>query len=174
MYRHTDGYYRSRRNSFGISAFENCTGLTGVYISDVAAWCRIYFGGNKASPLEYAHNLYLNGALVTNLVIPGGVTKVGDYAFEHCMSITSVTIPEGCTTIGEYAFNNCQNITSATLPNSLTTGSFAFASCARMHATLPGGITYIGERLSTALPCLRISLLIRASSASVPSTHAAR
>ncbi|MCR5048355.1 MAG: leucine-rich repeat protein [Saccharofermentans sp.] len=137
----------------GISAFENCTGLTGVYISDVAAWCRIYFGGNKASPLEYAHNLYLNGALVTNLVIPGGVTKVGDYAFEHCMSITSVTIPEGCTTIGEYAFNNCQNITTATLPNSLkTVGSFAFASCARMHATLPGGITYIGERAFNGAP----------------------
>jgi hypothetical protein len=137
----------------GISAFENCTGLTGVYISDVAAWCRIYFGGNKASPLEYAHNLYLNGALVTNLTIPGGVTKVGDYAFEHCMSITSVTIPEGCTTIGEYAFNNCQNITSATLPNSLTTvGSFAFASCARMHATLPGGISYIGERAFNGAP----------------------
>ena len=137
----------------GISAFENCTGLTGVYISDVAAWCRIYFGGNKASPLEYAHNLYLNGALVTNLVIPGGVTKVGDYAFEHCMSITSVTIPEGCTTIGEYAFNNCQNIATATLPNSLkTVGSFAFASCARMHATLPGGITYIGERAFNGAP----------------------
>lgn len=137
----------------GISAFENCTGLTGVYISDVAAWCRIYFGGNKASPLEYAHNLYLNGALVTNLTIPGGVTKVGDYAFEHCMSITSVTIPEGCTTIGEYAFNNCQNITSATLPNSLTTvGSFAFASCARMHTTLPGGISYIGERAFNGAP----------------------
>lgn len=137
----------------GISAFESCTGLNGVYISDVAAWCRIYFGGNKASPLEYAHNLYLNGSLVTNLTIPAGVTKIGDYAFEHCMSLTSVTIPEGCTTIGEYAFNNCQNITSASLPNSLkTVGGFAFASCARMHTALPGGITYIGERAFNGAP----------------------
>ena len=137
----------------GISAFESCTGLNGVYISDVAAWCRIYFGGNKASPLEYAHNLYLNGALVTNLTIPGGVTKVGDYAFEHCFSLTSVTIPEGCTTIGEYAFNNCQNITTASLPNSLTTiGSFAFASCARMHTAIPAGVSYIGERAFNGAP----------------------
>ncbi len=139
--------------AIGISAFESCTGLTGVYINDVAAWCRIYFGGNKASPLEYAHNLYLNGALLTNLTIPAGVTKVGDYAFEHCMSLTSVTIPEGCTTIGEYAFNNCQHITTATLPNSLTyVGSFAFASCANMHTSLPGGITYIGERAFNGAP----------------------
>ncbi len=139
--------------AIGISAFESCTGLNGVYISDVAAWCRIYFGGNKASPLEYAHNLYLNGALLTNLTIPAGVTKIGDYAFEHCMSLTSVTIPEGVTTIGEYAFNNCQNITTATLPNSLTTvGGFAFASCARMHTSLPGGITYIGERAFNGAP----------------------
>ncbi len=137
----------------GISAFESCTGLNGVYISDVAAWCRIYFGGNKASPLEYAHNLYLNGALITNLTIPDGVTKVGDYAFEHCYSITSVTIPEGCTTIGEYAFNNCRNITTASLPNSLTTiGSFAFASCAQMHTGIPAGVSYIGERAFNGAP----------------------
>ena len=137
----------------GISAFESCTGLNGVYISDVASWCRIYFGGNKASPLEYAHNLYLNGALVTNLTIPGGVTKVGDYAFEHCFSLTSVTIPEGCTTIGEYAFNNCQNIATASLPNSLTTiGSFAFASCARMPTAIPAGVSYIGERAFNGAP----------------------
>ncbi len=137
----------------GISAFESCTGLHGVYISDVAAWCRIYFGGNKASPLEYAHNLYLNGQLVTNLTIPAGVTKVGDYAFEHCYSITSLTISEGCTAIGEYAFNNCSNLASATFPNSLNSvGSFAFASCARMHASLPGGISYIGERAFNGAP----------------------
>lgn len=137
----------------GISAFESCTGLQGVYISDVASYCRIYFGGNKASPLEYAHNLYLNGAPLTNLVIPGGVTKVGDYAFEHCWTITSVTIPEGCTEIGEYAFNNCRNITTASLPNSLrTVGGFAFASCAQMHTALPGGITYIGERAFNGAP----------------------
>lgn len=139
--------------AIGISAFESCTGLNAVNINDVAAWCRIYFGGNKASPLEYAHNLYLNGALLTNLTIPGGVTKVGDYAFEHCFSLTSVTIPEGCTTIGEYAFNNCRNITTASLPNSLTTiGGFAFASCARMHTAIPAGVSYIGERAFNGAP----------------------
>lgn len=56
---------------FGISAFENCTGLTGVYISDLAAWCRIDFGGYLANPLQFAKHLYLNGSEVTNLQIPG-------------------------------------------------------------------------------------------------------
>jgi len=139
--------------AIGISAFESCTGLKGVYISNIANWCNIYFGGNKASPMEYAHKLYLNGELITNLTIPGSVTKVGDYAFEHCTSLTSVTFESGVTKIGEYAFNGCTNITSASIPATVTyIGSFAFASCAKMSATLPSSVSYIGERAFNGCP----------------------
>ena len=51
---------------FGISAFENCPGLTGVYISDLAAWCRIDFGGYLSNPLYGAKRLYLNGVELTD------------------------------------------------------------------------------------------------------------
>lgn len=61
--------------------------LTNVYITDLAAWCNICFSENEniptpmygfrsSNPLEYADNLYLNGRLVTDLVIPDSVTSI--------------------------------------------------------------------------------------------------
>ena len=134
-------------SAIGISAFESCYSLRAVYIDDIASWCRIYFGGNKASPMEYASNLYLNGILVTDLTIPATVDSINDYAFEHCKAITSVTAQEGLTRIGEYAFNGCSALTSVSLPSTLkTVGAFAFASCAQANIMLPTSITSIGER----------------------------
>ena len=50
-------------------AFADCNSLTRVYISDLEAWSKITFDGLSANPLYYARNLYLNGGMVTDLVI---------------------------------------------------------------------------------------------------------
>ncbi len=97
-------------------AFYECSSLTGVYISDIASWCAIDFVDSYANPLYYANNLYLNNELVTELVIPEGVTSIGNYAFNGCSSITSIEIPSSVTSIGYYAFEGCSNITTATIP----------------------------------------------------------
>ena len=39
-----------------------------------------------------------------NVVVPDGVTSIGDLAFAKCSSLTSITIPESVTSIGEEAF----------------------------------------------------------------------
>ena len=114
-------------------AFYGCSGLTSVHIADLAAWCRISFGDSYANPLYYAHNLYLNGTLVTNLVIPVGVTIIGDLAFSGCSGLTSVTIPNSVTSIGQYAFYNCSGLTSVTIPDSVTDLSeTAFDGCGKL------------------------------------------
>ena len=46
--------------SIGVSAFNGCSGLKEVRITDLKAWCDIDFGSN-ATPLYYAHHLFLNG-----------------------------------------------------------------------------------------------------------------
>ena len=113
--------------SIGDWAFEGCSGLEKVEINDIAAWCGIPFGSH---PFSYAHDLYLNGKLVTDLVIPAGVTSIGDYAFSWCSSLTSVTIPDSVTSIGNYAFGGCSSLTSITFPDSVTwIGDRAFSGC---------------------------------------------
>ena len=102
--------------SIGGYAFSGCSGLKEVHITDLAAWCAIEFGVNSANPLYYAHNLYLNDELITDLVIPDGVTSISEYAFRDCSSLTSITIPNSVTSIGIVAFWNCSSLTSITLP----------------------------------------------------------
>ena len=134
--------------NIGLWAFYGCSGLTSVHISDLAAWCGILFDAlyylpsgdsGGTNPLTYAHNLYLNGTLVTNLTIPDGVTRIGNEAFVGCSGLTSVTIPDSVTNIGYCAFSGCSGLTSVTIPDSVTNiMSLAFEGCSGLtSATLP-------------------------------------
>ena len=115
--------------SIGSDAFYCCTGLSSVNISDLATWCLIEFG-DYGNPLAYANHLYLNGKEITDLVIPTGITKIGDYLFQGCYGLTSVTIPQDVTSIGKYAFEDCSNLSSVIIPQSITNiGRKAFAKC---------------------------------------------
>jgi len=121
--------------AFGSNVINGCSGLTAVHISDLAAWCNINFSASTSNPLYYAKNLYLNGTLVEELVIPDGITKINDYAFYNCSSLTSVTIPNSVTSIGKNAFINCKSMVSVTIPNGVTSiGSSAFVGCSSLNA----------------------------------------
>lgn len=52
------------------------------------------------------HDLYIDGKLMTDVVIPEGVTEIKAGAFRYA-NITSVTIPDSVTSIGLYAFDGC-------------------------------------------------------------------
>ncbi len=129
------------------SAFYNCSGMTAVYITDISAWCNIFFEDTYSNPLyNNVGNLYLNGELVTDLVIPKGVTALKSYAFIGCKSIKSVTIPDGVKTIDYQVFRYCSNLETITIPNSVTiVNGNSFDGCTSLKSiTLPEGVTYIG------------------------------
>ena len=85
--------------SIGKDAFYDCENIKDVYITDLSAWCNINFydpspfPGDIPNPLYYGANLYLNDVLVTELVIPDGITEIKRHAFRGCESIKSVVIP---------------------------------------------------------------------------------
>jgi len=116
--------------SIGEKAFLGCTELTGVYITDISKWCEISFSNHDSNPLYYAKKLYIDGVLVTELVIPNGVTEISSYAFYGCTEIKSVTIGESVTSIGSAAFENCVSLTSVTIGNGVTSIDYsAFYGC---------------------------------------------
>ena len=133
--------------SIGDYAFAGCCKLKEVHITDIAAWCKINFCETASNPLSFANNLYVNGILVKDLVIPNSVTSIKDSAFSCCSSLTSVTIPNSVTSIGDRTFEGCEGLTSITIPNSVTSiGGYAFQGCSNMTSiTIPNGVTSIGE-----------------------------
>ena len=64
--------------------------------------------------------LYLNGQLVTHLIIPGTVTIIQHEVFEGCDNIEKVTISEGVQEIKSEAFMGCSNIRVLNIPKSIT------------------------------------------------------
>ena len=122
--------------------------LKAVYISDLTAWCNMEFGGTfKSNPIEFGAKLYLNNNLVTDLVIPDGVTSIGSEAFAKYQYLTSVTIPDSVETIGWGSFSGCDNLTKVTLGNGVTnirTG--AFSSCSSLkNIAIPDNIVSIEQ-----------------------------
>ena len=130
--------------SIGIGAFSSCNNLDEVYITDIAKWCSIDFGGN---PLHYANNLYLNGSLITDLIIPDGVTGINDYAFENCNSIINVTIPKSVVNIGKLAFSGCEILTNIDISDGVENiDESAFAYCVRLKKiSIPASVKKIGK-----------------------------
>lgn len=132
--------------SIGDYAFFAC-GLEAVNISDLSAWCKIDFFNSTSNPLYYAHNLYLNGDLLTHLTIPADITKIKNSAFSGCSSLTSIDLPDGLTEIENNAFEYCSGLTSIELPNGLTTiRSGTFGGCTGLTSiNIPAGVTSIGS-----------------------------
>ena len=83
---------------------------------------------NESIDAIYLYAFY--NSRLTSVIIPDGVTSIGDYAFEGCTSLTEITIPDGVTSIGDYAFEGCTSLTEITIPDGVTSiGYYAFASC---------------------------------------------
>lgn len=129
------------------NTFTNDTALKAVYISDLEAWNNIHHNSTASNPLNYANNLYLNGELVTNLVIPNGVTIINRYTFPNAKCIKSITIPKTVTLIDTLAFQGC-GAESVTFEDNSTLqelGNSVFNDCNSLTSiTIPASVIEIG------------------------------
>ena len=129
-------------------AFNRASAITRVEIEDLAAWCNVTIASTvESSPLEQGAALYLNGELVTDLVIPDGVTSVSAKTFEGCTSLKSVTIPDSVTAIGKSAFDSCPNLETVSIGDGVKTiGETAFSFCGNLQSiSIGSGVTSIGH-----------------------------
>lgn len=128
------GYYYDNNGSLQYGYFSNSHLLKAEFAS-IESLCNISFGNNTANPLYYAHNLYINGEKIINLVIPETVNAIGDYALNGCTSIASLTISDSVKSIGNSAFNGCSRLASIDIPNSVTSiGYYAFNDCSYLKS----------------------------------------
>lgn len=161
-------------------AFNDCTNLKTVQISDLAAWCSIEFGSENGNPLALdGAKLYVGDQVITELVIPEGVTSIGSYAF--CgTSFRSVTIPDSVASIGhaafsgsaierlvlnaalidDSAFSNCTSLTSVTFKDGVHyINDWAFENCTALSSvTFGNGLLSIGDKAFSATAIKEITL----------------
>ena len=84
-----------------------------------------------------------------DVVIPNGVTTIGNGIFQFNTSITSVVIPDSVTTIGDNAFDQCESLKTVTFGTNsqLTTiGGSAFSFCPNIESiSISDSVTSIGK-----------------------------
>lgn len=105
-----------------------------------------------------------------NVVIPQGVSRIGDHAFLACGSMERLVIPSGVTAIGRAAFRGCRKLQRVSLPDGLIhIGDSAFRRCSSLHTiNLPDSLVAMGRyvflgcgRLETAAGSERVLTLAR-------------
>ena len=129
------------------NAFYGCNILQDIYITDIAAWCKIAGLGNLMYYGSNTKKLYINNELVTSIIIPDSVTSISSGAFRNCTELTSVTIPDSVKSIGDYTFFGCTGLTSIIIPHSvMSIGYDAFRNCSGLTSiTIPNSVTNIGK-----------------------------
>ena len=147
-------------------AFKDCDGLTSVRIP--ASVCRIeklafneccnleYLSVEEGNPcydsrenccaiIETASGTLIRGCI--NTVIPEGVKRIGEWAFDSTRGLESIIIPSSVKVIDDWAFCCCLDLGEIYLPESLEIiGKAAFFECYSIkRIVLPDSLKIIGS-----------------------------
>ena len=86
---------------------------------------------NFSSSSDVPWNSYRSD--IKAVILPDGLTSIGNSAFSWCSKLTTITLPEGLTTIGDQAFYGCESLIKLTISKSVTTiGQYAFLACSNL------------------------------------------
>ena len=117
--------------------------VTGTLYSDGEL---VIFGTGSTDNYSFLKPSPFNHDSIKSVVINGGVTTIGNYMFNNCISLTSVAIPDSVTSIGKYTFGDCTSLGIIEIPDSVTSiEENAFIRSSLASINIPNSIKNIGQ-----------------------------
>lgn len=170
-------------DNLGDGTFSGCSKLKSVKLPDelkglnsyMFASCTSLTSLTLPSTLTSIGGFAFAGCSFNELVIPDGVTSIGQSAFQYNTNLTKIGMPESLTSIGVQAFWNCTSLIEIRIPakvtsieknafeacksltniifeesdssEEMTIGNSAFTNCDKLASlVLPNSVTSIGSQ----------------------------
>lgn len=114
-------------------AFWDGRGDTNVTIPAI-----VTYKGRDISVIKIGMYAFSNSRL-TSITLPSSINEIGEFAFNHCMSLIKANLSDELIEIGRYAFQNCDNLKEIVLPSKVKIiEEKAFEGCSNLKTLLGG------------------------------------
>ena len=127
-----------------LGAFAYNTKITKCDLSGVTGW-----GTSATLP----GSAFAGCTALQEVVLPGDVQVIGEYAFFNCTALTTVNLPQ-VTRIDQYAFQVCTSLAELTLDNVEAIDLAAFYGCTSLETLKLPACTRFGNYIVTGCKAL--------------------
>lgn len=124
-------YFPQTIEHIGISAFENCTGLTLIRFKPSVGYGKAQIGTIENSAFKGCSSLATIDGVYGNSIIVSGQLSIGVSAFQGC-ALTSLTISAPQVVLGASAFMNCTQLTDISIDYFVSAGANVFSGCTNL------------------------------------------
>ena len=135
--------------------------IENLYIQDLDAWLKIPFTHSEIlvwetktkinnAFLSRVKNVYIEGKIITDMVIPDNVDVIPGASFCGLNSIQTLTLRNKSLSLGRHAFAGCKNLRRVNFPEEGVgmLGAYAFSGCSRLsEVAFPSSIPAIPDGL---------------------------
>ena len=127
-----------------VGAFAYNTQITKCDLSGVTDW---------GTPATLPGSAFAGCTALQEVVLPGDVQVIGEYAFFNCTALTTVNLPQ-LTRIDQYAFQVCTSLAELTLDNVEAIDLAAFYGCTSLETLKLPACTRFGNYIVTGCKAL--------------------
>ena len=141
----------STLESLGAHIFYNCDSITEVYSKSTKIGDQMFYMCDNVKTVILENTVTIgkqafnnpNGGTtkISTLVLPEGLTSIGEYAFTRC-ELTEVITPSTLESMGQHVFQGCKQLTKAVILGSCM-GKGMFQDCSNMK------VLVLTERITT-------------------------